>query len=158
MGLSGLMARTKLSKERKLKPQEVACWQMRRAGHSIAEVAQYLGIGITTVKRYDNNVKAEFAEMPTVQAAKDHIMTIVPKATKAYEDLVSDKQAAPQRLAAARDILITHGIVRNKIEIEDSRLTDDELLKEAQRILSVANGEAKGQATQDQSGAGETEA
>lgn len=127
--------------------KQLSAWQLRRLGYSLAQTAQILNVGITTVKRWDKKVDEDLASMPAVRLAVDAYKTKIPKALEVYDKALEcdDIRVAKD---AAKDILTTFNVNVDRKEFrrpnDDARKSDDELIAEAERILAGAKRPSDG--------------
>jgi hypothetical protein len=137
-------------KDRELDYKKLGAWQLRKLGYTIEQTAQALGVGVTTVKRWDKVVEKYFEDLPAIRLAMDAMQTLIPKAFRVYQDALGSKD---ERLAkeTAKDVLISHKVLIDRQEkvqvVDDSTKSDSELVAEAERILLIARPE--GQAKSD---------
>lgn len=132
---------------------KIMAWQMRRLGYTVETVAMFLGKGTTTIKRWDKELKAEYADLPGIRAATDMIQTMIPRAARVLEkalaeglETVHDDKMMRIALDAATKILITHDILRDKITVErdDVATPDSDLVAEAESIIAGTSPAARG--------------
>ena len=124
-----------------LNPTKLAVWQLRTAGYSPSQVAQMMCISVSTVYRYDKEVRNDVDEaLPSVVLAASVLDTMVPRALKVYETLLKDND-----LKAARDILVTKKIVKDHRTVEVSTplgdLTNEDIIAKLDNLLKKAKGE-----------------
>lgn len=108
------------------------------------QIGSVFDVSKVTIHRWVHEVKdsgeyGEIATLPLHRAATDRLQSMVGKALNVYENTLQIGVAHPKGLDAARDVLKTFRIVRDKIEIEQADFgdaADDELISEAERIVS----------------------
>lgn len=102
-----------------------------------------LDVGLRTVKRWDGEVKDELydelSKMPDVKAAVDSMKLLIPKAVRAYDELVdeTDPRAYATRQKAADRILSNFKVLEDKEAGDDKPKPDTELAGELVAILKA---------------------
>ncbi len=131
--------------------QQVAAWQLLTCGYSSESVGAMLGVNPATIRKWKQKIVKEFAEMPSIRAAIDATMTMVPKALRVVDKALDgidskEKGYRPVAYQAAKDILTANRIFTDRIAMTDDRAKPDhELVVEAERIMA----QAKKQLTDD---------
>ncbi len=130
--------------------EQVAAWQLLTCGYTSPMVAQMLGVSAVTVRQWKQKIVKEFAEMPSIRAAIDRTMTMVPKALGVV-DRAMDGIDIPLpgyravAYAAAKDVLTANRIFADRMILTDDRTkSDSELMAEANRIMSEAQKQLEG--------------
>ena len=125
-----------------LNANQLACYQLRRTGWTIKQVAQELDISVSTVVRWDDVVSDQLASLPSTQIAKDHLQTMVPQCIKIFQEALDfpaiDANAMRLKTEIANKILNSAGAItdrKNVVLVDDTNATDDELISEANRII-----------------------
>jgi len=114
---------------------------LRNLGWSIPATAQACSVGERSVYEWCRKHKDTFAELPSIQAAKDAIQCLIPKAVSVYKKSLEDttKLGFVSALAAdiATKVLISNKVVADRKVIEDEReQSTGKLVDEAERILA----------------------
>lgn len=152
---------TKLNKRKPINPykrkpcnlthQQVAAWQLLSLGYTAGVVAQMMDVDRTTVEAWKRKIRVEMAEMPTVRAAIDRTMTMVPKALAVADKAMDgiDIHLPGYRAvayAAAKDVLTANRIFTDRMVVSDDRnKPDSDLVAEAERIMAQAKQRLTGQ-------------
>ncbi len=141
-----------------LTQKQVAAWQLLTCGYTSEVVGQMVGVHPVTVREWKQKIVREMADMPTVRAAIDRTMTMIPKALSVVDKAMDgiDKKvpgARPVAYQAAKDVLTANRIFTDRMAVSDDRnKPDSELVAEAERIMAQAKGKIKddiGHATGD---------
>jgi len=138
-------------------PQTLQILCLRRLGWTVEQVAQTCNVSERAVYKRCSEMKDYFAGLPEIQAAKDAIQCLIPKAVKVYEESLDtvNLRGAPTPLAAdiATKILISNKIVadRKTVDEDDDNKPTGELVAEAQRIIAIT-GKAPDKDTADNQG------
>lgn len=122
-----------------LTDRKLTCWQLRKLGYTIEQVAQILCIGESTVFRWDKQCDGAFADLPSVQIGIDRLQSLIPKSIKVYEECLSVDDARVRR-ETARDILNNFRVLTDRKEVtipSDGNTATDQLIAEAQRIIAI---------------------
>lgn len=133
------------------KKLQVIC--LRQVGWSIAQVAQACDISPRTVSDWSDELKDYFSELPAMQAAKDAIQCLIPRAVAVYEQSLNSTNKVLAR-DTAKDILISNKVIADRKVIEDEREhSTDQLVSEAERILQgcTPGGPGKGSSNSNSS-------
>ena len=118
---------------------QIVC--LRKLGWTVQQVAQMCHVSERAVYRRCEELSDYFADMPTIQAAKDAIQCLIPKSVKVYEKSLDavNVRGVPTLLAAdvATKILISNKVTTDRKVIEDEReQPTDRLLEELDKIQS----------------------
>ncbi len=130
--------------------EQVAAWQLLTCGYSSEVVGQMLGVSAVTVRQWKMKIVKEFAEMPSIRAAIDRTMTMVPKALGVVDKAMDgiDIPLPGYRAvayAAAKDVLTANRIFADRMILTDDRTkSDSELVAEANRIMAEAQKQLEG--------------
>ena len=114
---------------------------LRHLGWSIPATAQACCVGERSVFEWCKKYKDTFAELPAIQAAKDAIQCLIPKAVRVYEKSLEDTTKAGKVTPLAADIatkvLISNKVTTDRKVIEDEREhSTNELVADAERIIA----------------------
>jgi hypothetical protein len=140
------------------KTLQILC--LRKLGWTVEQVAQTCNVSERTVYARCSDMKDYFADLPTIQAAKDAIQCLIPKAVRVYEKSLEDttKLGLVSVLAAdiATKVLISSKVIADRKVIEDEReQSTGKLVDEAERILAGVANPSAGR-SQAQSDTGDT--
>lgn len=137
------------NEQKALSAKQIAAWNLRQFGYTIAETAKALGIGERTVSTYTDEVNAYMGEDPVVQAAKARMVKLLPKCVNAYEEIVEDGEGMT-RLSAARDVAKTYGVIKDKTEHTHNfgDVSNAELVERFCRLVGI-EPEAEGGSSDD---------
>lgn len=116
------------------KTLQIIC--LKRIGWSVRQVAQACCVSERQVYRQLDEAKDFLDKLPEIQAAKDAIQSLIPKAIEVYEESLKGKSKI---LAAdiATKILISNKVTTDRKVIEDVReQSTDKLLEELDKIQS----------------------
>lgn len=138
---SGKKGKGESERNNPISHEKLTAWQLRRLGWGIHQVSQMLEVSVTTITRWDAQVKKEFADLPTTRIATDAIQGLIPKAYRAYEAALSCSDMRVRK-DAAKDILNNFKVLTDRFQIEktdgDPNKSDDDLIAEAERIIAQA--------------------
>ena len=140
-------------------PIQIMAWQLRRAGHTIAQTAAMLNCSVNTVTRWsedvDHKLYDELSKMPDVQTAIDSIKLLIPDAVNTYRKLVNFADNDSVRLKAADRILSNFKVIEEQSPGDDKSKPDTDLASELVSIIKSVVERDKPVAT-DNSGAEKT--
>lgn len=138
------------------KTLQIIC--LRQLGWTVEQVAQTCNVSERTVYTRCSDMKDYFADLPAIQAAKDAIQCLIPRAVMVYKKSLEDttKRGFVTPLAAdiATKILISNKVTTDRKVIEDEReQSTGKLVDEAERILAgVSDSPARSSAAGSDSG------
>lgn len=114
---------------------------LRSAGWSVAQVAQAYGVSCSSIKRWCDDAKDEYAEvcesLPVKELLQDRLVAMQPLALNVIMNHLQ-MGIGKEALEAAKMVLVTTGIVQNKVNVIEDDLAerdDAELIAEAQRLI-----------------------
>ena len=121
-------------------PMQIMAWQLRRAGHTIAQTAAMLNCSVNSVTRWsedvDHKLYDELSKMPDVQTAIDSIKLLIPDAVNTYRKLVNFADNDSVRLKAADRILSNFKvIIEEQSPGDDKSKPDTDLASELVSII-----------------------
>ena len=116
------------------KTLQVIC--LRKMGWDVKQVAQACSVSERQVYRLCEEAQGFLDDLPELQAARDAIQSLIPKAIEVFEETLKGKS---KTLAAdvATKILISNKVIADRKVIEDEReQSTGKLVDEAERILA----------------------
>lgn len=118
--------------------KQLSAYQMLQTGWTQQQVAQSFGVDRVTVYRWTKDIENHIATLPSIQAAKDRLQTMIPRCVDVFDDILSgiDKRLASE---IASKILNSNAVVtdrKNVVLVDDTNATDDELISEAERLIA----------------------
>ena len=129
--------------------EQVSAWQLLTCGYSSFEVGQMLNVHPSTVRRWKQGIVKEMAGMPSIKAAIDRTMTLVPKALSVVDRAMDGLDlripgARAVAYAAAKDVLTANRIFSDRMILTDDRAkTDAALMAEADKIMAEAKAKIR---------------
>lgn len=111
------MAKEDKDKGREPTPLEIMAWDMSRRGMTWKAIAKSLKLSEPTVGNYIKRVKEWVGRDPVAQSAEDEMHSLVPGAIKVYKHKIGDPDDK-EALSAARDVLKSYGLIKDKTTVE----------------------------------------
>lgn len=132
--------------------QMVSAVALYRLGWTQPQIAQVFGKSTPTICRWVKAVTEsgdyDISGLPSERMAIDRLMSMIPDALNRYHNTILHDER--RGLDAARDVLRTFNVVRDKVEIAQTDLThvpDSELIADIERLL--AQGKERSGASDD---------
>lgn len=125
--------------------QMISAFTLHRLGWTQPQIGQAFNKSAPTVSRWIKAVREsgeyDISGLPSERIALDRLMSMIPDALNRYHNTILHDEK--RGLDAARDVLKTFNIVKDKYEVQHGDLTDvpdTELIADIERLLAKTAG------------------
>ena len=128
-----------MAEKAEIPKRQVVAHDLRQSGLSVKDIAEKLSLSERQTYRELDKCQSAIDNSSVIEQAQEDMVGLVPGAVRAYRAMI--KPLSRDRLQASRDILTTHGIVRQRVDhshtievkaIEEHR----DRLKQAQELAA----------------------